>query len=59
MGEACSTHGDEYLQCFGKNRLEDLGIGRMIILELILGQWNGKLWTGFFWFRIGTSVGLL
>jgi hypothetical protein len=31
--------------------LEDLGVGGKKILELILGKWGGRLWTGFVWVR--------
>jgi hypothetical protein len=28
-------------------------------LKRILKKWDGRLWTGFIWLRIGTSGGLL
>jgi hypothetical protein len=34
---------------------EDLGVDGMIILEWLLEKYGGKVWTGFIWFRIGTS----
>jgi hypothetical protein len=39
---------------------EELGVvfGK-IILEGILRKYNGKVWTGCIWFRIGTSGGIL
>jgi hypothetical protein len=39
--------------------LGDLGIDGKRVLEWILGKWGGKVWTGFIWYRIGTSGGLL
>jgi hypothetical protein len=33
--------------------------GKIIILKLILGKGDGKLWTGFMWLRVWTSGGLL
>jgi hypothetical protein len=41
----------------GKDNLEDLDVDGRIILKCILGIYCGKLWTGFIWFRIGTSGG--
>jgi hypothetical protein len=38
---------------------EDLGVVEMIILEWVLGKYDGKLWTGLIWLRIETSGGLL
>jgi hypothetical protein len=43
----------------GRDVSEDLGVDGKIILEWILGKWNGNLWTECIWFRIGTSGGLL
>jgi len=28
-------------------------------IRMDLGKWSGKVWTGFIWFRIGTSGRLL
>jgi hypothetical protein len=42
-----------------KRSLEDLGADGKIILEWILGKWGGKMWTGWFWLRLGTSGELL
>jgi hypothetical protein len=42
-----------------KRPLGDLGVVERIILEWILGKQCGRVWTGFFWLRIGTSGGLL
>jgi hypothetical protein len=33
--------------------LEDIGIGRWIILKLIIKKYGGKMWTEFIWLRIG------
>jgi hypothetical protein len=35
--------------------MEDLGLDRMIILKLIFKTWDGKVWTGLIWLRIGTG----
>jgi len=43
----------------GRDNLEALGANGRIILEWILEKQYGKLWTGFIWFGIGTSVGFL
>jgi hypothetical protein len=42
----------------GKSNSEDLGLDRRIILECILGEWCGKVWTVLIWLRIRTSGGL-
>jgi hypothetical protein len=39
----------------GKRPLGRPGVDGMIILELFLGKYGGRVWTGFIWFRIGTS----
>jgi hypothetical protein len=33
--------------------------GGLIILRRILERWDGMVWTGLVWLRIGTSGGLL
>jgi hypothetical protein len=38
-----------------RDRLEDVGVDVMIILERILGKKCGKVWIGCIWFSIGTS----
>jgi hypothetical protein len=43
----------------GRDQSEDLDVDRKIILELILGKYGVKVWTGYIWLRIGTSGGLL
>jgi hypothetical protein len=42
----------------GRDCLKDIGVDGSITLEWILEKYGGKLWTGFIWFRIGTSGGL-
>jgi hypothetical protein len=39
--------------------LEELGIDGRIILERILGKWDGRLWTGYISLRIRTTDGFL
>jgi len=53
---------EKYIQYFGwKTRrkgdhLEVIGVDGKIILERILGKQGRRMWTGFMWLRIGTSV---
>jgi hypothetical protein len=42
-----------------RDHSRDLGLNDKIVFEMMLEKWNGKTWTGFNWFRIGTSGGLL
>jgi hypothetical protein len=42
-----------------RDHSDDLGVYGKIILEWILGEGCGKLWTGCIWVRLGTSGGLL
>jgi hypothetical protein len=65
LGRACRTHRGEE-ECiqdiYGKARgrdQEDLAIGEKIILKLILGRWDGVVWTGLVSLRTGISRGLL
>jgi len=43
----------------GRDHLENTGVERRIILDVILGKLGGKLRTGSIWFRIGTCGQLL
>jgi len=43
----------------GRDHLGDEGFDRRWILTRILKKWNMMAWTGFVWFRIGTSGVLL
>jgi hypothetical protein len=45
MGRACSTNGGE--------------VGGGTILKWILERYDGMVWIGLMWLRIGTSEGLL
>jgi hypothetical protein len=38
-----------------RDHSEDLGIDAKIILEWILGEEGGRVWTGCIWIRTGTS----
>jgi hypothetical protein len=38
---------------------EDQDVGGWIILGLILERWDGVMWTGLVWLRIGTGGELL
>jgi len=42
----------------GRDHSEDIGKDRMIILECILRKLGEKLWIGFIWLSIGTTVKL-
>jgi hypothetical protein len=35
----------------GRDHLEDLGVDGKIILEWILGKYDGKFWSGYSWLR--------
>jgi hypothetical protein len=43
----------------GKIPLEDQDIGGQITLEWILERWDGVMWTGLVWLRLGTGGELL
>jgi hypothetical protein len=43
----------------GSGHVEDVGIGEGTILKLILMKYNGGVWTGFIWIRMGANGGLL
>jgi hypothetical protein len=42
-----------------RDHLRDLSVDRGIILNWILKETGGMVWTGFIWFSIETSCGLL
>jgi hypothetical protein len=50
MCGSCSTLGRDE-RCIqnlkGRDHSEDVGVYEKIILEWILGKWDGKVWTGF------------
>jgi len=37
-----------------RDHLEDLGVGRNIILRWIFRKWHVRVWTGSIWLGIGT-----
>ena len=42
------------------DHLEDPGIdGKIIILKCIFKKWDGEVWTGLLWLRLGTGGGCL
>jgi hypothetical protein len=41
-----------------RDHLEDPGVNRMI-LKFIFRKWNGEIWTGLLWLRIGAAGWLL
>jgi hypothetical protein len=43
----------------GKRPLEDEDIGGLTIIKRILERYDGMIWIGLIWLRIGTSGGLL
>jgi len=64
LGKACSTHrrDEKCTQNLGRNlkgkdHLENPGVDGKIILQWILGKWDGKVWTPCIWLRIGTRAG--
>jgi hypothetical protein len=66
MGGTCRTHRKGrgvYRFLVGspkvRDHLEDLGVGGRITLRWTLGRKGSMEQTGFGWFRVGTSVGLL
>jgi hypothetical protein len=52
---------DDYLWESQKERdhSEDQDVGGRIILGWILERWDGVMWTGLVWLRIGTGGKLL
>ena len=42
-----------------RDHLEDLGVDRKVILELIFRKWDVRAWTGSSWLWIGTGGGHL
>jgi hypothetical protein len=43
----------------GKSHYEDKDVDGLIILGWILERWDGVMWTGLVWLRIGTGGELL
>ena len=39
--------------------MEDPGIEGRIILSLIFGKWDVRVWTGSSWFWVGTGGGFM
>jgi hypothetical protein len=42
-----------------RGNLEELSIDWKIILKSAYKEWDGEVWTGFIWLRIGAVGGLL
>jgi hypothetical protein len=63
MGGACSAYGGETrcIQGHGGERghLEDPGVFGRIIIRWIFRKWDGGVWTGSSWLRIGAGGGHL
>jgi len=67
MGWACRAYGGEErrIQGFGvgnrreRKYLGDPGVDGRIILRWIFWKWDGEVWTGSSWLRIGTGGGHL
>jgi hypothetical protein len=43
----------------GLHHSEDLDVDEKIVLEWILGNYSGNVWTGFIWLMIRTSGRIL
>jgi hypothetical protein len=56
MGRACSTNGGEGKRPLGRLRRRWVDNIKMDLREI---GWDGMVWTGSIWLRIGTSGGLL
>ena len=41
----------------GKRPLGNLGLGGRIIIKLNFKKWDGEVWTGSLWRRLGTGYG--
>jgi hypothetical protein len=60
MRRACSTKGGySWKSQKERDHCEDIDVGGWAILKWILESYNGMVWTGLIWLRIGTSGGLL
>jgi hypothetical protein len=60
MGGACSTNGeDERVYVIGGKARGKEFVGGWIILGFILQRWDGLMWSGLVWLRIGTGGELL
>jgi hypothetical protein len=59
MGEMRNAYNILAGESEGKRPLGRPRCRWQIILEWILERYSGKMWTGFIWFRIGTSGWLL
>jgi hypothetical protein len=42
----------------GRDHLEELEVDGKILVEWILNNYGGRVWTGFIWLRLGTSGGV-
>jgi hypothetical protein len=67
MGSACSTNGGRCGMHVGswwecqkeRDHWEDQDVGGLTILKWILEKYDGMVWIGLIWLRIGTNGGFL
>jgi hypothetical protein len=59
MGDGRSAHGFLVRRPEGEDHFEDRGVDGRVIVRLIFKKWEGEVWTGLIWLRIGAGDGRL